>query len=49
MSELAVRDEVFREDVCILPRELSMIVLVRFRVLTAGEQTILRKTWRVLT
>ncbi len=44
-----MRDDVFREDVCILPRELSMVVLIRFRVLTAGEQTILRETWRVLT
>jgi len=44
VSELAVRDDVFREDVCILPRELSMVVFVRFRVLTAGEQTMLRET-----
>jgi len=44
-----VIDEALNEEVCITPCELSMVALVKFIVLTRGEQTMLRETCSVLT
>ena len=49
MRVLTEIDEAFREDVWIFPRELSIVAFVKLSVLTAGEQTMLRPTSKVLT
>ena len=46
---LVIIEDAFSEEVCMFPWLLSMVAFVKVIVLTAGEQTMLRLIWRVLT